>query len=203
MLLALGVVAALVERARSGAGQVVDAAMVDGIALQFASIVGFKQMGIWRDEREANFLDGGAPYYDTYETADGRYVSVGAIEPQFYAELLHRVGLSPEEWPQHDRERWPQLRRRLAEIFAARTRDEWTERLGGTDVCFAPVLSVDEALEHPQIRDRAVYQRVDGLLQPSPAPRFSRTPAAIRCAPSPDALRDWGISDAELPPSRA
>ena len=204
MLLALGVAAALFERERSGRGQVVDAAMVDGVALLFASIVGFRQMGIWRDERESNVLDGGAPYYDTYETADGRYVAVGAIEPQFYAELLERVGLDPGDWPQGDRACWPALRATLSEIFRSRTRDDWTEILGGTDACFAPVLSLEEAAAHPQNAERGVYQRVDGLLQPAPAPRFSRTPGRIRSPPSApgehsrEALLDWGLHPAEV-----
>lgn len=190
MLLALGITSALVERAASGRGQVVDAAMVDGAALQFASIMGFRAMGLWRDERESNFLDGGAPYYDTYETADGRYVAVGAIEPQFYAELLHSLGLEPADWPQDDRDRWPALREHLGAIFRSRTREEWTETLGGTDACFAPVLGAEEAAAHPQNAGRAVYQEVGGILQPSPAPRFSRTPGEIRRTPDADG---WGL----------
>ncbi len=178
MLLALGIAAALVERAKSGAGQVVDAAMVDGAALQFAMIMGFRAVGLWSDERESNLLDGGAPFYDTYETADGRYVSVGALEPQFYAELLTRLGLNLDDWPQYDRDRWPALRNRLQQIFVTKTRDEWTELLGATDACFAPVLTPEEAAAHPQNAAREVYRTVDGVLQPSPAPRFSRTPSS-------------------------
>jgi alpha-methylacyl-CoA racemase len=180
MLLALGILAALLERHTSGAGQVVDAAMVDGAALQFAMIMGFRAQGFWSDKRESNLLDGGAPFYDTYETADGRWVSIGALEPQFYAELLTRLGLDADDWPQYDRGRWHLLRERFTEIFMTKTRDEWTEALGGTDACFAPVLTPDEAAAHPQNSARAVYQEVDGVLQPSPAPRFSRTPAAIQ-----------------------
>jgi alpha-methylacyl-CoA racemase len=177
MLLALGIAAALFERERSGVGQVVDAAMVDGAALQFAMIMGFRAVGLWSDERESNLLDGGAPFYDTYETADGRWISIASLEPQFYAELMTRLGLDLNEFPQYDRSRWPQLRATLTEIFAAKTRDEWTELLGATDVCFAPVLTPDEAAAHPQNAARAVYQEVDGVLQPSPAPRFSRSAA--------------------------
>jgi alpha-methylacyl-CoA racemase len=177
MLLALGIAAALFERERSGVGQVVDAAMVDGAALQFAMIMGFRAVGLWSDERESNLLDGGAPFYDTYETADGRWISIASLEPQFYAELLTRLGLDQDEFPQYDRSRWPQLRATLSEIFAAKTRDEWTELLGATDVCFAPVLTPDEAAAHPQNAARAVYQEIDGVLQPSPAPRFSRSAA--------------------------
>jgi alpha-methylacyl-CoA racemase len=178
MLLALGIAAALFERERSGTGQVVDAAMVDGAALQFAMIMGFRAVGLWSDERESNLLDGGAPFYDTYETADGRWVSIAALEPQFYAELLTRLGLDLSEFPQYDRERWPHLRATLSQIFAGRTRDEWTELLGASDACFAPVLSPDEAAAHPQNAAREVYRTVDGVLQPSPAPRFSRTPSS-------------------------
>jgi alpha-methylacyl-CoA racemase len=182
MLLALGISAALVERQRSGAGQVVDAAMVDGAALQFAMIAGFRAIGLWSDQRESNLLDGGAPFYDTYETADGRYISVAALEPQFYAELLTRLELELGDWPQYERDRWPALRERLTEIFFTKTRDEWTELLGATDACFAPVLGPDEAAVHPQNAAREVYQTIEGVLQPSPAPRFSRTPASIKPA---------------------
>jgi alpha-methylacyl-CoA racemase len=175
MLLAFGVAAALVERERSGRGQVVDAAMVDGVALQLAMLLSFRAMGGWSDERESNALDGGAPWYDSYATADGKHVAVGAIEPQFYADLLARLGLDPAEWPQHDRRCWPRLRAALARTFAARTRDEWAEALAGTDACVTPVLSVEEAAAHPQNAARGVYRTVDGVLQPAPAPRFSRS----------------------------
>ena len=201
MLLALGVTSALVERATSGRGQVVDAAMVDGVALQYAAIMGFRSMGLWNEERGSNFLDGGAPYYDTYETADGRYVAIGALEPQFYAELMTRLELDPAEWPQDDTARWPALRERLTAIFASRTRDEWDAALGGTDVCFAPVLNGEEAAAHPQNAGREVYTEIDGVLQPSPAPRFSRTPGEIRptaTADDRDALLDWGLQPEEL-----
>lgn len=204
MLLVTGILAALVERAASGRGQVVDAAMVDGAALLLACIVGFRQMGIWTDQRESNLLDGGSPFYDTYETADARYVAVGAVEPQFYDELLRRIGLDPGEWPQHNRARWPALRARLTEIFRSRTRDEWDAVLGGTDACYAPVLDVDEAAAHPQNRQRGVYRHVEGLLQPAPAPRFSRTPGELDMPPSPPghgghaALLDWGVPRADL-----
>jgi alpha-methylacyl-CoA racemase len=180
MLLALGIAAALVERANSGAGQVVDAAMVDGAALQFAMIMGFRAVGLWSDERESNLLDGGAPFYDTYETADGRWISIAALEPQFYAELLTRLELDLDEWPQYDRARWHRLRERLTALFATKSRDEWTDILGASDACFAPVLTPDEAAAHPQNAARGVYQEIDGVLQPAPAPRFSRTPSAAR-----------------------
>ena len=203
MLAALGIAMALVERGRSGAGQVIDAAIVDGTALQFASIMGFRAMGLWRDRREDNFLDGGAPYYDCYETADGGFVAVGALEPRFYAELLGRLGLSVQQWPQDDRGCWPALRRRLTEIFRSRTREQWCAELAGTDACFAPVLSPEEAAAHPQNAARGVYIEVDGVLQPAPAPRFSRTPGTIR--PRAATLDDdWGIEElAAMSPARA
>ncbi len=189
MLLALGIVAALLERERSGAGQVVDAAMVDGVALQLAMLSGLRAMGLWREKRESNFLDGGAPWYDTYETADGRYVSIAAIEPQFYADLLGRLGLKVQEWPQYDGRQWPRLRTELESIFVSRTLAQWSELLGGTDACFAPVLSLEEAAVHPQNAARGVYRRIGGVMQPSPAPRFSRTPAEVqRSSPADDSL---------------
>jgi alpha-methylacyl-CoA racemase len=199
MLLCLGVCAALVERASSGRGQVVDVAMVDGAALQYAMVLGMLQSGAWRPQREANALDGGAPFYDTYETADGRYVSVGALEPQFYDELLRRLGLDPAEWPQWDRERWPALRAALQERFAGAALAEWERCLGGTDACFAPVLTPGEAAAHEQNAARGVLTRDGGVLQPAPAPRFSRTPGGIR--PRGDgraALAGWGFTRAEV-----
>ncbi len=180
MLAALGIVAALFERGLSGLGQVVDAAMVDGIAQQFASIMGFRAMGIWEDRREANFLDGGAPFYDCYETADGRFVSVGAIEPPFYAQLLALVGFDPDEWPQYDRTRWPELRRRLTAAFESRPRDEWARLVEELDACVTPVLTPVEAARHPHNAERQLYVELDGVPQPAPAPRFSRTPSAAR-----------------------
>lgn len=204
MLLAFGIVAALVERHRSGEGQVIDAAMLDGTATLFASIVGFMNMGVWTDERESNFLDGGAHFYDSYETSDGRFVTVGAIEPQFYRRLLELLELDPSEWPQNERSRWPVLKGRLRNLFRTRTRDEWCRLLEGTDVCFAPVLTLAEAVEHPQIAARATYVEIDGTVQPAPAPRFSRTPGAIQgppCAPgehSREVLRDWGFDSERI-----
>jgi alpha-methylacyl-CoA racemase len=204
MLLAFGIVTALLERERSGRGQVIDAAMVDGVAALSASIVGFMNMGAWTTARASNFLDGGAHFYDTYETADGRFVSVAPLEPQFYAQLLGLLGLEPEEWPQHDPDRWPELKRRLREIFASATRDEWCRRLEGTDACFAPVLDFDEAPEHPHMAAREVYVTADGALQPAPAPRLGRTPGVIRGAPaapgadSVDVLLDAGLDDEEI-----
>jgi alpha-methylacyl-CoA racemase len=199
MLLALGVVAALLEAARSGQGQVVDAAMVDGAALLTAQLHELLAAGRWTDRRGANLLDGAAPFYAVYETADGRHLAVGALEPQFWAELLHRVGLDPDDLPaQHDRTGWPVLRRRLAERFRTRTRDEWCALLEGTDACVAPVLSLLEAPAHPHNQARATFVEVAGVTQPAPAPRFGRTPCA-RPTPPPSgdtpeqALAAWGL----------
>lgn len=198
MLVALGVALALVERASSGRGQVIDAAMIDGVALQFASIMGFRAMRIWEDRRESNSLDGGAPFYDCYQTADGGYMSVGALEPQFYAELLDGVGLAAEDWPQNDRDRWPALKRRLSQIFGSRTREEWEREFAGRDACVVPVLGPSEAAAHPHNAGRGLYVTVDDVLQPAPAPRFSRTPGRLkpREQVSDD---DWGLPElAEL-----
>lgn len=204
MLLAFGIVAGLVERTSSGKGQVIDAAMLDGTAMLFASVVGFMNMGIWNPNRESNFLDGGAHYYDSYETADGKYVTVGAIEPQFYAQLLDLLELDPDDWPQDDQSKWPEMKARLRSLFRSRTRSQWQELLEGTDVCFAPVLTFDEALQHPHIAEREVYVTVEGAVQPAPAPRFGRTPGAIQgppCAPgehSSEVLGDWGFTRDEI-----
>jgi alpha-methylacyl-CoA racemase len=185
LLLAFGLVAALVEVTRSGRGQVIDAAMVDGAASLMTMTHSFRAMGLWNDERGTNMLDTGAHYYDVYETADGRYVSVGSIESQFYAELLRLTGLEGEDLPaQNDRSQWPALKERLAGIFRTKTRDEWCALMEGTDVCFAPVLSIPEATEHPHNVARGTFVDVAGITQPGPAPRFSRTPGEIRRPPA-------------------
>lgn len=185
MMLAMGVCAALVETSRSGQGQVIDVAMVDGAASLMTMIWSFKHMGIWSDERGTNMLDTGAHFYDTYETADGRWVSIGSIEPQFYAELLRLTGLEGEELPrQMDKAAWPEMKERLAEVFRQKTRDEWCEIMEHTDVCFAPVLAMDEAPSHPHIAERGTFTEVAGLVQPAPAPRFERTPGAISRPPA-------------------
>ena len=184
MLLAVGILAALHERSSSGRGQVVDAAMVDGAALLTSFIHGMRGQGVWQDARGTNLLDSGAPFYDTYETADGLFMSVGALEPQFYAALLHGLGLEGEDLPaQLDRDRWPELRARFTEVFKRRTRDEWTAIFDGTDACVAPVLGLGEAPGHPHATARTGFIDVAGLPQPAPAPRFSRTPAATPAAP--------------------
>lgn len=179
MMLAFGIVSALYERQGSGRGQVIDAAMTDGAALLSAMIYGFKAAGRWNNERGENLLDGGAHFYDTYVCADGRHVAVGAIEPQFYALLREHCGLAEDEAfdAQFDPACWPFLKQRLAEIFRSRTRDEWRRLLEGTDACFSPVLDWDEAPEHPHNVSRETFITLDGVVQPAPAPRFSRTPA--------------------------
>jgi alpha-methylacyl-CoA racemase len=201
MLLVVGVLAALHERERSGEGQVVDVAMLDGAATLFSAVVGFMNMGIWSERRGENMLDGAAPYYDTYATADGRFVAVGALEPKFYDLLLSRLGLDPDAWPQEDRSLWPELKERLREIFADATLEEWRAHFAGTDACVAPVLSLSEAIEHPHVAQRRVYELVDEHPQPAPAPRFSRTPGSV-AGPSPypgehttDVLTHWGITE--------
>jgi alpha-methylacyl-CoA racemase len=205
LFLAFGMVCALLERERSGQGQVVDAAMVDGVAHLMSMFHAAQQAGAWRDERGSNLLDGGAPFYDVYETADGKYVAVGSLEPRFYAELLEATGLADVALPpQLDRDGWPTLRRHLTEVFRTRTRDAWCEIMAGHDVCFAPVLSMAEARQHAHQRAREAYVEVGGSLQPRPAPRFSRTDARVQAPPADDAehtdavLADWGFSQAEI-----
>ena len=179
MLLAVGVLAALLERQRSGRGQVVDAAMVDGSALLTGFLRGLLDAGRWPGGRGENLLDGGAPFYDTYRTADGGHMAVGALEPAFYADLLDGLGLTGSPLPEQDDEAgWPVLRAAFAERFAARTRDEWTTVFAGRDACVVPVLTPAEAPEHPHNRARGTFADVDGQVQPAPAPRFGRTPAA-------------------------
>jgi alpha-methylacyl-CoA racemase len=191
MLLAFGVVCALLEAQRSGSGQVVDAAMVDGAAVLMTMMWGFKAMGIWSDERGTNMLDTAAHFYDTYECADGQFVSIGSIEPQFYLQLLEHTGLAKvyeergEELPhQMDKARWPELKQALTDIFLTRTRDEWCQVMEGTDICFAPVLSMEEAAGHPHNVERGTFVEVAGVTQPAPAPRFDRTEAQIQRPPA-------------------
>jgi alpha-methylacyl-CoA racemase len=178
MLLVVGILGALFERSRSGRGQVIDAAMVDGVSLLTTVIHGMRAEGLWSDEPGSNVLDLGAPFYNVYETADGRHVTVGAGEAPFYAELLERLGLDRElARLQGDPETWTDVRERLAEVFRTKTFAEWNELLEGTDTCFAPVLTMDEATRHPHNVSRQTFVDVDGVVQPAPAPRFSRTPA--------------------------
>ena len=206
MLLAFGIVAALFERGRSGKGQVVDAAMTDGSALLMNGLLGMMNTGHWLPERGKNLLDGGAHFYGAYETKDGKYISVGSIEPQFYALLLEKSGLGEQQElaPQMDREAWPAMQRRLAAIFKTRTRDEWDEIMLGTDICYAPVLNFRDAIAHPHNTSRNTFVEVDGIHQAAPAPRFSRTPprapsaAAAPGAQTDDVLRSFGFADAEI-----
>ncbi|MGZ8292246.1 MAG: CaiB/BaiF CoA transferase family protein [Telluria sp.] len=199
MMLAFGVVCAVLESRVSGKGQVVDAAMTDGASLLGAMMYGFRAFGEWTGKREANLLDGGAPFYDSYACADGKFITIGAIEPQFYALLLQLAGIAdPAFDSQMDRSQWPGLKAKFAAVFKTRTRDEWCAALEGTDVCFAPVLDMAEAPAHPHNRARGTFVEVDGVTQPAPAPRFSRTMPETGIAPaaagthSAAILRDWG-----------
>jgi alpha-methylacyl-CoA racemase len=205
MVLAFGMCAAMLEAHKSGRGQVVDAAMVDGAASLMTMTYAFRQLGLWTEGRGVNVLDTGAPFYEVYDTADGRWFSVGAIEPQFYVQLLKVLGLEGEQLPaQNDREQWPALKDRFAAIFRTRTRDQWTEAFAGTDACGAPVLSPWEAHTNPHNAYRQTFVEVDGVVQPGPVPRFSRTPAAVHKPPSvagadaEEALRSWGIDGGRI-----
>ena len=205
MLLAFGMVAAMLSARATGRGQVVDTAMVDGAAALMAMTYTLRAAGAWSDERGTNLLDTGAPFYEVYETSDGGFMAVGAIEPQFYAELLDRLGLADAGLPdQNDRSAWPEMKERFAEVFAGRTRAEWEEVFAGSDACVAPVLSPAEAPDHPHNRHRGTFTEVAGVLQPAPAPRFSATPGAIRRPPpnpgqhGDDALADWGFDPGEI-----
>ncbi|MGH4024127.1 MAG: CaiB/BaiF CoA transferase family protein [Pseudonocardiaceae bacterium] len=201
MFLVVGVLAALYERERSGAGQVVDAAMVVGVSVLAQMLWSMRAGGLWSDQRGTNLLDSGAPFYDTYACADGRFVAVGALEPQFYAALLAGLGLADEELPaQLDRSGWPVLRRRFTEVFASRTRDEWTAVFEGSDACVAPVLTFDEVGSHPHIADRGTLIELGGVRQAAPAPRFSRTPPGRPGPPgqpgadTDEVLADWDVT---------
>jgi alpha-methylacyl-CoA racemase len=204
MFLAFGVVCALLEARSSGQGQVVDAAMVDGSAVLSTLMHGLRALGHWNDEPGTNLLDSGADFYEVYETADGEHIAVGALEPQFYAELMRLVGLDAEQPPQYDRDAWPERKERLAQVFKTRTRAEWTEILERAEACATPVLSLAEAPRHPHNVARETFVDVDGIVQPAPAPRFSRTRPEIRsgmpdlAADADAALRAWGVSDDEL-----
>lgn len=205
MYLAFGIVCALLERCSSGRGQVVDAAMTDGAASLMSIFYARLAAGMWEDARGSNAIDGGAPWYGVYDTADAKHVSIGAIEGRFYAKLLEILGLDPATLPaREDRARWPELRRRLQEVFKQKTRDQWCELLQMQDICFAPVLSLTEAPLHSHHRARGTFIEENGLTQPAPAPRFSRTPGKVaRGAPccgegASAALADWGFDDATI-----
>ena len=204
LLQAFGMVCALLEAQKSGKGQVVDTAMVDGSAILMAMFFGLHNPGFWQ-ERGKNMLDGGAFYYDSYETADGKYVAIGSIEPKFYAALLKHAGINdPEFQLRDDPSKEPVLREKLTAIMKSKTRDEWCKLLEGTDACFSPVCSFDDAINHPHNVARKTFVNLDGVIQPAPAPRFSRTKCEIKCPP-PDlgadtevALKDWGFSPGDI-----
>ena len=204
MMLAFGMVCAMLAAKTSGQGQVVDAAMTDGSALLMAMIYGFRGAGVWQDRRMSNLLDGTAPFYRTYETRDGKHVAIGALEPQFYALLLEKLEINdPDFATQMAPDKWPAMTEKLAAHFKTKTRDEWCDLMEGTDICFAPVLSLDEAPEHPHNKARGTFIEVDGVIQPAPAPRFSRTPAS---PPEPrseegedlNGLTDWGLNQEQI-----
>jgi alpha-methylacyl-CoA racemase len=212
LLLAFGILAALIERGTSGDGQVVDAAMVDGSAMLMSVFVGLSAMGSWSDQRGTNLLDGGAHFYGVYETSDGEYVSIASYEPQFYAELctlLAPLGIPLDPATQMDTTAWPALKEQMAALFRTRARDQWVDFFAGHDVCFAPVLTMNEARAHPHNVARGTFTEVDGAPQPAPAPRFSRTPGTVERAPvvpgtDTDAvLADWGLETHEIATLRA
>jgi len=205
MLLALGMLCAFLERERSGQGQVVDAAMVEGSALLATSIYAKRASGLWHDRRGSNLLDTGAPFYEVYETKDGGFMAVGALEPQFYAALLRGMGLDSQDLPaQMDRARWPEMKQRFATVFKSKTRAEWTRIFAGTDACASPVLAPVEAAEHEHNRSRASFRETGGVLHPAAAPRFSRTSPEKPCDPprsgehSQAVLRDFGFEPEEI-----
>ena len=211
MLLAVGLLAALLEARQSGNGQVIDAAISDGAALMTSLLLSLRQQGLWTDQRQDNMLDGGSPWYDCYECADGEYVSIGALEPGFYRQLLEKCGLGEdaEFFSQFEQAKWPSQKQRMTELFRSRKRDEWCEILEGTDACFAPVLNLSEAPRHPHNRARNTFVDVDGVTHAAPAPRFSRTPGAIRGSPprsgehSQSVLTGAGFSEQEIAGLRA
>ena len=202
LYLAMGLLAAMLEAAKSGKGQVVDAAMVDGAASMMTVFYGLLAAGIWKEQRSSNILDGGAHFVNSYRTKDDQYVVIAPLEGRFYSELLDRLEISDPDLrtQQHNRDRWPEFAEKLQEIFLTRTRDEWCEIFAGSDACFAPVLSLTEATQHPHAQARNAYAHIDGVIQPAPAPRFSRTPAEIQSPPpepgqhTEEVLLDWGFS---------
>ena len=205
MLLAVGVLAALLEAQKSGKGQVVDAAMTDGAAILMTALYGLHGSGYWTDQREGNILDGGAHFYDAYETADGKYISIASIEAKFYDQLLELTGfIDPGHAGHSDRSQWASLAVKMTALIKMKTRDEWCKILEGTDVCFAPVLNLSEAPHHPHNVSRKTFVTDHGVTQPAPAPRFSRTPSKIQKAPSEEGadteavLADWGFSVSDI-----
>jgi alpha-methylacyl-CoA racemase len=206
--LAIGVLAALLQRERTGRGQVIDCAMVDGVASLTAMLHGMLSAGLWTDSRESNVLDGSAPYYRTYLTSDGGAMAVGALEPQFYRAMMAGLDLDVADWPQHDRSRWPAQRVRMAEVFAGRSRDEWTQRFACEEACVTPVLSLREAAHAAHLRDRATFVDWDGLAQPAPAPRLADSPAVPRpraawCSDTDELLAALGHDERDIARLRA
>ena len=205
LYLAFGILAGVIKARETGEGQVIDCAMSDGAASLMSMFYGFKASGAWTESRRSNLLDGGAHFYDTYQCSDGKWVSIGSIEPQFYALLLEKTGISdPAFKAQMDRGAWPDLKAKLAAVIATKTRDEWSALMEATDVCFAPVLDLDEAPRHAHNQARQTFVEVAGVTQPAPAPRFSKTPGAIQGPPPAigahdvEALQDWGFSEADV-----
>lgn len=197
MMLAFGLLAAVLAARSTGQGQVIDAAMTDGASVIAAMIHGFRAAGAWTDAREANLLDGGAYFYTTYPCADGRHIAVGCIEPQFHAAMLRGLGLDPASFDQADIAGWHGARARLAAVFAQQPRDHWAALFAGSDACVTPVLGWDEAQAHPQNAERGAFVTLGGVVQPAPAPRFSATPAPVPTAPAlpdPATLTRWGIA---------
>jgi alpha-methylacyl-CoA racemase len=203
---AFGIVSAVLHAQRTSEGQVVDSAMVDGVSSLMTMIIGLRRGGVWSGQRNDNAIDGGAPYYRTYETADAQYIAIGAIEEKFYDLLLSKLGLSDLDHmrPHTDKALWEKQRATFTRVFKTKTRDEWCELLEGSDACFAPVLTMDEAPQHPHMKARRIYVDVDGINQPAPQPRLSRTPAAISGPPARpgehtiEVLRDWGWSESDI-----
>lgn len=191
LYLAMGMLAAVISAKNTGKGQVVDVSMTDGSASLMSMMYGMKASGMWTDARGVNMLDGGAHFYDTYETKDGKHISIGSIEPQFYALLREKAGLSDAAFDaQHDRSKWPELKAEIARVFKTRTRDEWDALMSGTDVCYGPILSLDEAPKHPHNVERKTFVEMDGVVQPNVAPRFSVTESEIQGPPADDPARD-------------
>ena len=205
LYLAFGILAGIIEARASGSGQVVDCAMTDGAASLMTMFYGMFAGGRWQEERGTNAIDTGSHFYNVYETKDGKYVSIGSIEPKFYAELIEKLGLSGEDLPtQHDASSWPAMKDRFQSVFRTKTRDEWCDVMEGSDVCFAPVLSLEESMRHPHNVARGTFVDMDGITQPGPAPRFSRTPGKLDRPPSVPGLHseavlgDWGFDAAEI-----
>jgi alpha-methylacyl-CoA racemase len=205
MFLLAGILAAILEARTSGLGQVVDVAMTEGSAYLALACFGLAAVGEWTEQREDNYIDGGAHFWRCYETKDGKFISLGAVEPKFYAILLEKLGLDPATLPgQFDRAQWPAMRERFAMLFKQKNRDEWCQIMEGTDICFAPVLSFREASAHPHNKARKSFMDVDGIVQPGPAPRFDRTPSSVKGGPpefgaqTEQALQAWGFSSEEI-----